>query len=209
MTPLSTFAREFDQKLRTLSHIALIAHKCPDGDALGSLEGMRKLLNLNHPSLQVSVVVPPEKVVDSHITWVLDETFDMVPTCDLVLVLDTSLWSRTTLGESSPQPLSILSIDHHEPQPGSIPGYLDIDSPSASIVITDIARELGWKFSPEAATALLLGIYTDTGGFIHRNSNQRAFETASFLIGQGAEQNRIAIDTFGNYTLEYLHDLGR
>lgn len=208
MTHLSIFSHELDQKFRTLSRVALIAHKLPDGDALGSLEGLRKLLNLNYPSLQVSVVVPPEKISDSHVTWVLDATVDDIPDVELVIVIDTSVWSRTAL-ENIPQPVSILSIDHHELQPRSIPGYLDIDSPSASIVITDIARELGWKFSPAVATALLLGIYTDTGGFIHRNTTQRAFEAASFLMSEGAEQSRIAIETFGNYTLEYLHDLGR
>lgn len=31
------------------------------------------------------------------------------------------------------------------------------------MIIAEIARELNWTVSPDAATALLLGIYTDTG----------------------------------------------
>lgn len=62
--------------------------------------------------------------------------------------------------------------------------------------------------TPEAATALLLGVYTDTGGFIHRNSNQHAFETAAFLVGKGARQDAIVNTVFGNHSIEYLHNLG-
>lgn len=50
--------------------------------------------------------------------------------------------------------------------------------------------------SSTSATALLLGLYTDTGGFIHRNTNERAFETAAFLMSQGADQGRIANEAF-------------
>lgn len=103
---------------------------------------------------------------------------------ELVLFLDASTLSRTALEEINYPNQPIITIDHHEPQPESIPGYRDVDAPSTTVILTDIARELGWVVTPEAATALLLGIYTDTGGFIHRNSNQRAFETAAFLMGK-------------------------
>ena len=40
---------------------------------------------------------------------------------------------------------------------------------------------------PEPATALLVGIYTDTGSFRHDNTTVDAFETAAWLVGRGAD----------------------
>ena len=41
MTPLQAFAQQLDTSFRQYKHITLIAHRHPDGDAVGSLEGMR------------------------------------------------------------------------------------------------------------------------------------------------------------------------
>jgi nanoRNase/pAp phosphatase (c-di-AMP/oligoRNAs hydrolase) len=71
MYTLQTFSTFLDTKLREVHKIALIAHKAPDGDAYGSLEGMRQLLNANYTHLEISVVVPPEEQTDSHVNWIL------------------------------------------------------------------------------------------------------------------------------------------
>jgi bifunctional oligoribonuclease and PAP phosphatase NrnA len=206
----AAFAQILHEKLLSIHHVALIAHRAPDGDAYGSLEGMRQLLISQYPQLTVSVVIPPERQVDSHVSWILSTTpLDKIPeSAELVLLLDASMLHRTALNPADFPTQPVITIDHHEPQTDSIEGYCDIDAPSTTIILTDIARILHWEITPIAATALLLGIYTDTGGFIHRNSNQRAFETAGFLLSAWADQARITSDTFGNYSLEYLHDLG-
>lgn len=72
-----------------------------------------------------------------------------------------------------------------------------------------MARDLNWEISEDAATALLVGIYTDTGGFIHRSTDIRSFSAAAELMKRGADQPRISTEVFGNYSLPYLHDLGR
>jgi nanoRNase/pAp phosphatase (c-di-AMP/oligoRNAs hydrolase) len=41
---------------------------------------------------------------------------------------------------------------------------------------------LHWKMDSATATALLLGIYTDTGGFVHKNTDARTFNTAARLL---------------------------
>ncbi len=71
-----------------------------------------------------------------------------------------------------------------------------------------MAEILGWTIDAPTATALLLGIYTDTGGFIHRNTDARALSTAARLLGLGGDQSAIAQRAFGGYSLDYLHQLG-
>lgn len=77
------------------------------------------------------------------------------------------------------------------------------------MIIAELAQILNWKISSQAATALLLGIYTDTGGFLHRNTIPKAFEISGWLMDHGANQSRIAQTAFGDYTLAYLQDLGK
>jgi nanoRNase/pAp phosphatase (c-di-AMP/oligoRNAs hydrolase) len=98
MSSLATFALEFNARLKTIHHITLISHRTPDGDAFGSLEGMRGLLEKNHPHLTVEVVVPEEEQIDRHIVWILGKTLPVLPSStDLILIVDTSLVSRTKL----------------------------------------------------------------------------------------------------------------
>lgn len=210
MSSLSSFSHELAEKLSSLKYVALIAHRAPDGDAYGSLEGMRQLLLTNYPDLHVSLVIPLEKQVDSHAAWILSSLpATTIPVdAELVLFLDASPLARTALDPADFPTQPVITIDHHEPQPDSVEGYRDTTAPSTTAIITDIARELSWEITPAAATALLLGIYTDTGGFIHRNTSQRAFEAAAFLMSRGADQGRITNETFGNNTIEYLHNLG-
>ena len=157
MQSLSSFSAYIHQKLQNIHHVALIAHKSPDGDALGSLEGLRGLLNTNYSHLTVTVVVPAEKLVDNHVIWILGTHSTTIPReAELVLFLDASLLSRTALTREQYPTQPVITIDHHEDLPECIPGYRDIESPSTTVMLTDIARELHWTMTPDIATALLL-----------------------------------------------------
>ncbi len=103
----------------------------------------------------------------------------------------------------------MLSIDHHENFPDAIAGYRDSSAASNTIILTEIAEILDWTIDAPTATALLMGIYTDTGGFIHRSTNARALGTAARLLDLGGDQSAIAQRTFGGYSLQYLHQLGQ
>lgn len=72
-----------------------------------------------------------------------------------------------------------------------------------------MAQILQWEIDTHTATALLLGIYSDSGAFIHANADARAFNAAAQLLTMGADQSIIAQRAYGNYSLEYLHQLGR
>lgn len=122
MYTLQTFSTFLDTKLREVHKIALIAHKAPDGDAYGSLEGMRQLLVANYDHLHISVVVPPEPQIDNHVSWILSaETVPVIPgTTELVIFMDASPLSRTALDPADYPLQEVITIDHHEPQTDSI-----------------------------------------------------------------------------------------
>lgn len=163
MSSLAIFASELNNQLKNTHHITLISHRTPDGDAFGSLEGMRGLLTKNFPHLTVEVVVPEESL-DDHISWILGETIPVLPLhTELIILLDTSLVSRTKLPVDLFSGKNILSIDHHESFPDAVPGYRDSTAPSNTIILTEMAEILDWVIDAPTATSLLLGIYTDTG----------------------------------------------
>ena len=124
-------------------------------------------------------------------------------------MLDTSLLTRTALPPENFSDHEIIAIDHHEILPLAIDGYRDETAASTTQIITQIAQELHWSVTPDAATALLLGLYTDTGGFIHTNTTASVFQTAAYLLTQGAQQSVITQKVFGNYSLDYIHTLGQ
>lgn len=154
---ISQFSQFLDKKLHSISRVALIAHKAPDGDAYGSLEGMRELLQDNYSHLQVTIVLPKESI-DTYWDWILQsKTTELVPTdTELVLFLDASPLSRTALAPENYPTCEIITIDHHEKLSESLDGFRDIEAPSTTTILSEIAQYLHWKISPHAATALLL-----------------------------------------------------
>lgn len=107
--------------------------------------------------MRVSVVLPPEKQYDTHVTWILGQTCSTIPSdAQLILFLDASHLSRTALTPDQYPTQEIITIDHHEIQEGSIDGYRDISASSTTVILTDIARQLQWSVTSQAATALLL-----------------------------------------------------
>lgn len=162
--------------------MSLIAHKNPDGDAFGSLEGMRQILIDNFPHLTVDVILPQEDF-DSHVSWIMAETREALSEkTDLIVLLDTSLLSRTALSSEAFSGHEIICIDHHESFVESVSGYRDSSASATCLILTEMALTLNWTLSARAATALLMGIYTDTGGFIHRNTDVRSFRAATELM---------------------------
>ena len=139
----------------------------------------------------------------------MGETVETLPKGDSVMLLDASLLSRTALPGEAFLEHDVFCIDHHETSEASIPGYADQSASATCLILIEIAQALKWHISPRAATALLMGIYTDTGGFIHRSTDLRSFRAAGELMELGADQPRIATEVFGNYSLDYLHALGQ
>lgn len=68
------------------------------------------------------MVVPPEDDIDVYVSWILGETRTILPDAtDLVLILDTSLLTRTALLPEAFEGHTLLTIDHHEAFHDAIP----------------------------------------------------------------------------------------
>jgi len=110
-------------------------------------------------------------------------------------------WDGTVIALDSPNPEhcgpipkanQIVVIDHHTKIEGWPKGTEIIHQPqrtSTAEIILDVIEELGLEITKKCATALLSGIYTDTGQF--RHANRETFTAASKLAKAGADPQEV------------------
>ena len=84
--------------------------------------------------------------------------------------------------------LSIHLYDHHPNGPGELHGDLEEVRPlgSTTTLLVQIFQQRGIVPSPDEATLMALGIYEDTGSFLHSSTCPEDLIAAAWLLTQGA-----------------------
>jgi len=103
-----------------------------------------------------------------------------------------------------------INIDHHVDNDNF--GTVNFVLPSASStceIIYDIIKANNFPVDKNTATALYVGIVTDTGRFSYSNTTKKSLETAAELVGLGAEPNVVFNKVYQSYSREIvkLHGL--
>jgi len=197
--------------LQDKHHILLITHVSPDGDAVGSLLGLG--LYLEQQGHQVTMVAPtalPEYTLRlEHVEriQVYNQQPDLPATADQIILVDTSDIRRIAqIHEDQPAYLSsrpLIVIDHHVTNSGE--GIVNLVNPSVSSTCELLYRLLrAWqgRITPQIATALLLGVITDTQSFKTSNTTPSALRTAADLVELGADRELIMRDVYSNIRFE-------
>ena len=100
---------------------------------------------------------------------------------------------------------TVVMIDHHVAGPGfGDIRVCDPDAPAAALLCYRLIRLIGWDVSPEAATALLLGLVTDTGRFQYGNTNPEVLRAAAELVEAGARPEVIGQSVYESMAFGYL-----
>lgn len=86
--------------------------------------------------------------------------------------------------------------DHHPPEPDDLQATLEVRDlvGSTCTLLAELIEEAGASVTPVQATAMLLGIYADTGSLTLMGTTDRDARAAGFLLSQGA--NLRAVDRF-------------
>lgn len=202
--------------LRKGKRILCVCHHAPDGDALGALLGMGLLLERHLPEIPCALFC-----ID-----VIPEVFRFLPAVhrvqsslvlqsgDVLLFLDCAEPKLTGYHASHPEiflpEAPSIVIDHHVSNPGF--GSVNIIVPQASStceLIVHLAAQWSWTIDAESATCLLMGIATDTGGFLHSNTTARVYRIAAELLRRGARHQRIVSAMFRTAKMSTLKLWGR
>lgn len=200
-TPLADIA----SLMRQCDDFVICGHVSPDGDCLGSQLALRDAL-LSLGKRATCVLAKDDSIAP--IFRFLPGIDSLVPAvrykgpAATFVAVDVSVADR--LGDAAAlldRCDTVFTIDHHETsEPLGPVGFIDPESPSASLLVWELARQLVGDPSPDCALCAYTGLATDTGGFRFQNSTARAFEGAAAMVQAGAQPALVATEVFQNRT---------
>src|SRR3954451_19980410 len=191
----------------------LVTHEHPDGDALGSLVAMHRILTaLGKDS--VMLMAADEFPLPYEYRFFDLEGLSTVAPSDLVtrtiVFLDCGNIDRTPLAVVKGADAHILNIDHHHDNTRF--GTVNLVDPTASCtaeIVYELARELGAELTPKIAEALYVGLVTDTGRFMYENTTPRSHRMAAELIEAGVDPHLVYRRLYEDLPLARLKLLAR
>ena len=183
-------------------HFAILTHRRPDGDTIGSSAalclGLRKLGKTAH--------VLENGEVSDRFAWLHEGlTKAEAGAEDCLVTVDVA--SPGMLPKSFEGYLGriALRIDHHG-SATSFTGCELVDPASASCaeLVWDVLEELGVRMDAAIAEAVYVGVSTDTGCFRYANTTAHTFAAAAKCAGAGARVYALNQELFETNTLGRL-----
>ncbi len=183
---------EVKKRIDSARNILLVSHYEPDGDALGSMLGLKIALeNI-------------DKKADAFCASEIPENLRLLPKSgqlkreinsdyDLVIGLDYGDYKRLeTVFFNLPVSLPQITFDHHPDinQCGDIK-VVDTAASSTCEIICNFFNFSKIEIGRETAICLLAGIFADTWNLRHPNASAQTFKISGELLLKGAPLNKI------------------
>lgn len=202
---------QIQSQLQSSPEVIIISHRNPDPDTIGSNLALKIYLQSIGKKTRSVCIDPIPRTC--HFMKESEQFVNELPNLkQLVIAVDAS--SPEQLGfPNCLERLSgcqIIVIDHHTTNKGY--GNINLirpDAASTTIIIFSLLKKLGARISPDMATALLCGLYADTGSFMHSNTDPTALINASELVKYGANRNLIINNLYKNKPVEQLYLWGK
>jgi len=189
----------------------LTGHVKPDGDFLGTALGLARWLDARGRSV---VVVSRDGVPDPYgflpgANGVRTE-FPSDSSVYTAVILDTPFPERTGAPSGYFDGVSFLvNIDHHpDNERFGDAAFVDPSASSVALMVFEILETAEAPIDEGSATALFVGLFTDTGGFRFTNTGARSLRAASELVRRGARPAEVARAVYGSLEPSELRLLG-
>jgi bifunctional oligoribonuclease and PAP phosphatase NrnA len=206
---LETLADE----IRTTDRFLLTTHEGPDGDALGSMLALHRILKGLGKDSVMFLAAKEFPLPVEYRFLPLEEVFHEPP-ADLVdrvvVFLDCGNIDRMPVDWLRRDDSRILNVDHHHDNTrfGDV-NVVDTEASSTAEIVFRLAGELGVELTPEIASALYVGLVTDTGRFMYENTDESAHRMAAALIDAGVDVNDIYRRLYERVPIEKLRLVAR
>ncbi len=208
------------QALSGAQKIVLIGHKNPDGDAVGSTLALSSVLT--NMGKDVKVIYPT--MVPPYLMWLHgaedayiyekneEQTKIALDWADFLVMLDHNAPSRVGDMEAVlPTDKPLAMIDHH-PHPAFETELLFSDTTVSSTceLLTRIIYDMQWEnyIDKDAATALFVGIITDTGKFSHNSSNPETYRIVANLLEKDVEKDEVISRIYDDFSEDRMRLMG-
>jgi bifunctional oligoribonuclease and PAP phosphatase NrnA len=178
-------------ELRDRDRFLLTAHEGPDGDALGSLLGLHNVLTQLGKDSVMFMAAKEFPLPIEYRFLPLEEVFHEPP-ADMadrtVVFLDCGNIDRVPVEWLTEGGNEIINIDHHHDNTrfGDV-NLVEVGASCTAEIVYDLALLLGAKITPAIASALYVGLITDTGKFMYENTNAHTHRVAADLIEAGVD----------------------
>jgi phosphoesterase RecJ-like protein len=208
--------------LATPKKIAIIPHRGPDGDAMGSTLALYHfLLKNNH---QPTVIAPND--FPDFLAWLpgsetvkifekdTENCTKILQEAELIFTLDFNAFHRTGEMEHTLAKLTapFIMIDHHQkPDDYAAYTYSDTSFGSTCEMVYNFISFLNKKedLDKTIATCIYTGILTDSGSFRFPGTTGNTHRIIAELIDLGVENTQIPVLLFDNSSYSRLQLLGR
>lgn len=185
------------QLLEQANSILLTTHERTDGDDLGSVLALAH--HLKNSGKQVAVVISggvPESLRYLPMSEIVTEELP-AKQFDTLIVSGCSELARVNHEAILELNIPILNLDHHPDN--KMFGNVNVVESTKSAVAEltyDFFKFCDWKITHEIALCLLTGIVTDTGIFMHSNTQASTLAAAADLVSRGARVSTVTKHTY-------------
>ncbi len=185
-----SLAGEMWKVITASKKILLHCHISPDGDSIGStlamyyaLKNMGKDVTAiwgdSGPVQQFSFLPGFNEIQNKNYFEIGPESFD------LFIIQDSAAIDRISMkGEIVfPPTMRTIIIDHHVSNTKFAEiNFVPDNTPATAVVLYELFSFWKVEITKEMAIAMMIGVYTDTGGFRFRGVTARTFDIASHLV---------------------------
>ena len=188
----------------------IAGHLNPDGDTLGTGLALASLLaRLGKKAKVYSRNPVPDYLKFLHGTGKINITDNARGKFDCAIILECLDFQRMGDIIASSQAKTVVNIDHHANfnHFGHV-NYIEPKAASSSEIIFYLFNFLKMKITQHEATALYVGLVTDTGKFQYNNTTSSAVYMASCLIDAGVKPYYVYHKLYSTKTLTSLKLLG-
>ena len=183
--------------------VLISGHLSPDGDSLGSMIALARLLN--------NAGVKASATADLHSLGKLGflrGVKDIIPVrklkrqkFDLLIAVDCGAIDRLP-PEVRPiaEKISVVCIDHHVTNTAfGVVSIVDHEASSAAEIVWHFAKWMAWKLDQVSAEALWVAMVTDTGRFAYDSTRPGTMRAAGDLLKYGVRTNLINDIIYGTF----------
>ncbi len=196
------------ERLRAARTVSIVSHVSPDGDAVGSALGLALALRAAGKTVTVALAdgVPS---CCRHLPGVETVVPRGNPRAECKVFVDCGDRDRGGSAWAPDWPVDI-NIDHHKTNTRF--AAVNIVAPHAvatAAMLAELLPQWGLEITPEAASALLTGMLTDTIGFRTSNMTAQALRLAADLVDRGAPLSELYFKALVERSFEALRYWGQ
>jgi bifunctional oligoribonuclease and PAP phosphatase NrnA len=189
--------------LRAAGRIALVSHRDPDPDTIGSSLALGLALERMGKRVSWHCADPVPEAI--RFLASADRVSQTPPPADVDLIVCLDFGEPERAKFALPAGPTIADIDHHATNTAfGDANFVDVTSAATGEMVGRVIDALGVAWTPDMATAALIAIMTDTGSFQFPNTDKRALERAAMLRDAGADLQSITYNVFRNKRFEAL-----